>query len=131
MATVNYMQGLADMDAKERAAGSGSKPCYSSDPRGTIAFLTRLAELVEIMRHSRAHLRIRRVTDARLEQARAIVKEFRVVAQQAAAAWGSREAWCVTPHLKSARQLFLAPQTLSALDNTVETYAGAHAAEHA
>ena len=69
-------------------------------------------------------MKYKTVDSDRIKVARDIVGEFRVVTQQLEALWSSRSSWLATAGVKRKSQLFLAPQTLHALDNSVEGFTG-------
>ena len=122
-ATVHFMQALLERD--EGLTGDKAKArAFTTSPRGTIAYLSRLADLVIICRRCRGYMKYKTVDSDRIKVARDIVGEFRVVTQQLEALWSSRSSWLATAGVKRKSQLFLAPQTLHALDNSVEGFTG-------
>ena len=91
---------------------------------GTLAYLSRIQELVTAMRDCRHILKYHGHDDGRLDMVRDIVGEFRICTQYAADMWPTRSEWLKTPSVDVPKKLFLAPETLHALHCTVEGFIG-------
>ena len=117
---VNFMRALHKEDAN---ISDPANKVFKSDPRGTIAYLAALSELVTYCRFTRGRYAYRTASDVRLQHADELIGQFRVNTQIIHEMWPKREEFMVR-HTIQEIQTFISPQCLHALDVMVKSFRG-------
>ncbi len=123
--TVYYMMELWEADRLRDSAATYRT--YSTCPLGTIHYLSRLQELVTAFRDCRGTFRYKSTDDKRLKYVQQVLAEFRTTAQYLSDLWNDPgrdpKTWLKTP-VSNVRKLFIAAETMSALDCCIQSFVG-------